>query len=116
MKRGSLKRSCPFGAFCGEHSSRTSRRSDPEVVPEPKTKRAASTERGNPISVNKWVRRMASELPRSPRVHPVTDSPPPPLEGQPHNLRSPSSKQTIRKEEPLDSSVTKQTPPPHLSY
>ncbi|KAF3546135.1 hypothetical protein DY000_02009019 [Brassica cretica] len=31
MKRGCLKRSCPFGAFCGEHSSRTSRRSDPEL-------------------------------------------------------------------------------------
>ncbi|KAF3489834.1 hypothetical protein F2Q69_00054205 [Brassica cretica] len=43
MKRGCLKRSCPFGEFCGEHSrrtvprlsaSRTSRRSDPEVVPD----------------------------------------------------------------------------------
>ncbi|KAG5389609.1 hypothetical protein IGI04_031150 [Brassica rapa subsp. trilocularis] len=40
MKRACLKRSCPFGAFCGEHSrrtvprlfsSRTSRRSDPEL-------------------------------------------------------------------------------------
>ncbi|KAG5379764.1 hypothetical protein IGI04_027606 [Brassica rapa subsp. trilocularis] len=40
MQRACLKRSCPFGAFCGEHSrrtvprlfsSRTSRRSDPEL-------------------------------------------------------------------------------------
>ncbi|KAG5403981.1 hypothetical protein IGI04_010100 [Brassica rapa subsp. trilocularis] len=40
MKRACLKRSCPFGAFCGEHSrrtvprlfsSRTSRQSDPEL-------------------------------------------------------------------------------------
>ncbi|KAF2561309.1 hypothetical protein F2Q70_00017905 [Brassica cretica] len=49
MKRGCLKRSCPFGAFCGEHSrrtvprlsaSRTSRRSDPE---RPSSRTAASS-------------------------------------------------------------------------
>ncbi|KAF3538829.1 hypothetical protein F2Q69_00023852 [Brassica cretica] len=85
MKRGCLKRNCPFGAFCGEHTrrtvprlsaSRTSRRSDPEMPPRTRIPKAHKASRG------------AATPSRSANV-PSTYPWPNKAEGQPININDP---------------------------